>query len=173
MTKRNPFQAQPADPYATPAGARGRGPGMNRGGHGGHGGGGMGNPLMPRERRQQRRQDQRAALGGPPATSDDLTMQFYNDNPQEGFGASMSGMFGPGVMGGGDAFSGWMNRQFEPTYQNFMTQKLGNENLRFDHYIAGLGGPEYWRNAYNMAGMEAKGLTYSPYQGQSRWLAFG
>jgi hypothetical protein len=170
MAKRNAFQAQPADPYAAPAGARGRGPGMNRGGHGGHGGGGMGNPLMPRERRQQRRQD-RNALVEPPKTSDDLTMQFYNDNPQEGFGASMSGLgFN---MGGGDAFSGWMNRQFEPTYQNFMTQKLGNENLRFDHFLTGLGGPDYWRNAYNMAGMDAKQLTYAPYEGQSRWLAFG
>jgi hypothetical protein len=171
MAKRNPFQAQPADPYATPAGARGRGPGMNRGGHGGHGGGGMGNPLMPRERRQQRRQDQRAALGGPPATSDDKLMEFYNTNPQEGFGASMSGLgFN---MGGHDAFSQFMNRQFEPTYGNFMTQKLGNENLRFDHYLTGLGGPAYWRNLYNMAPMEAKGLRYGDYEGLSRTLAFG
>jgi hypothetical protein len=151
-------------------GGNNRGPGMNRGGRPNHGGGtpGMGGGGKPK--RKKKNAGDLTPDG--PLAGDDYTLDFYNTNPQQGFNHSMTNLgFN---MGQGDAFSNWLNRQYESAYADYqgLTADPANQNLRWDQHLAGLGDKNAWINKYNLDTLANKGLTYAPYEGQSRWLAF-
>jgi len=126
-------------------------------------------------------------VGNKPAFSDksEYEQTFFKDNPQGGFNAfaSAAGMSPTGQ----DAFGQWLGRQYDLEQQNY--QMLAgddqNQNLSWFDYLGNLTGTKYgqpgwedaykryWTGRYNNDSMANRGLNDMPYQGNTRWLAFG
>lgn len=126
-------------------------------------------------------------LGGKPTFSDTSEWESsrFETDPQGGFNAfaSASGMSPMGQ----DAFGQWLQRQYDIEQQNFSTLRADdqNQNLSWFDYLGNLAGVPYgkpgwqdaykrfWLGKYQNDSMANRGLSDAPYQGQTRWLAFG
>jgi hypothetical protein len=110
---------------------------------------------------------------------------FFRENPQAGARAFLqSAGLSPG---GRDAFGQWMEGEMQRMYEDFdaMRAESDNQNLSFLDYLANIGAVPYgspnWADSFNRfmqqkyayTPLEMKGLSYAPFEGGTRWLAFG
>jgi hypothetical protein len=126
-------------------------------------------------------------LGNSPLFSDtsEYESSRFNTDPQGGFNAFASSA-GMAPMGQ-DNFGRWLQSQYEIEQQNFNTLKADdqNQNLSWFDHLGNLSGVQYgqpgwedaykkfWMGRYNNDSMANRGLSDTPYSGQTRWLALG
>lgn len=131
----------------------------------------------------------------------DWEQDFWQTDPRSGFNAfNKAAGFN---VGQGDSLDDFIGRHYDTLFGNYNAQRAHglSQNLQFGNYLNALptglpapnpavGGhgthipvqtnplnPGAWKNylvdQYKNASLEKKGLAYAPYEGVSRWLAFG
>lgn len=128
-----------------------------------------------------------AGLGNAPTYSDLSEWEYgrFETDPQGGFNAfaSAAGMAPTGQ----DALGSWLQRQFDVEQQNYNMLKADDQNqdLRWFDYLGNLSGVDYgqpgwqeafkryWTGRYANDSMANRGLNDMPYQGDTRWIAYG
>ena len=126
--------------------------------------------------------------GGRYSDKEEYEAAQFRNKPREAYGA-MLGTAGLTV-GGTDTFGQWLANEYDRPgglYDQFNTLRTdkANENLSWFDYLGQLGGVQYgqpgWaqgmnqymQHLYNSAGRDQRGVNYTPYEGTSRWLAYG
>lgn len=115
----------------------------------------------------------------------DYESGYFDENPEAGARAFLqSAGLSPG---GRDAFGQWMEGETQRMYQDYQALQAegDNRNLTFLDYLGNIGAVPYgqpnWADSFNRfmqekyayTPLEMKGLSYAPYEGGTRWLAFG
>lgn len=124
--------------------------------------------------------------GGGFSGTNDYEGQYSRDNPEQfARGFFQTAGLSPG---GQDAFGQWMERTAIPeSIEDWkaMLAESDNQNLSYLDYLGNMGPAKYgtpgWNTAFNQyvyqrylnAPLEAKGLSYAPYEGPSRTIFYG
>lgn len=115
----------------------------------------------------------------------DYESGYFDENPEAGARAFLqSAGLSPG---GRDAFGQWMEGEMQRMYQDYqaLVAESDNQNLTFLDYLGNIGAVPYgqanWADSFNKfmqekyayTPLEMKGLSYAPFEGGTRWIAFG